>query len=113
LLGSANGDLLEARRHFLAPSPLIEHQLVHLLEDPQQPQSPLLARILKPDDRIVEFLFDIDEIDTRLRDAVTVVTPRFSLDDLLLEEMRELHFAMYGRSNRTFRSRRSTMCHHQ
>jgi SpoVK/Ycf46/Vps4 family AAA+-type ATPase len=85
LVSSTNGDLLEVRRHFLAPAPLITHQLVHLLEDPQQPQSPLLARILKPDDRIVGFLFGIDEVDTRLRDAVRAVTPRFSLDDLLLE----------------------------
>ena len=86
LVSSTNGDLLEVRRHFLASAPLITHQLVHLLEDPQQPQSPLLARILKPDDRIVGFLFGIDEVDTRLRDAVRAVTPRFSLDDLLLED---------------------------
>jgi hypothetical protein len=86
LVGWPNDDLLEARRHFLAPAPLIRHQLVHLLEDPQQPQPPLLARILKPDDRIVGFLFEIDELDTRLRDAVTVVTPKCSLDDLLLED---------------------------
>jgi SpoVK/Ycf46/Vps4 family AAA+-type ATPase len=85
LVGSARGDLAEARRHFLAPAPLIVHQLVHLLEDPQQPQSPLLARVLKPDDRIVEFLFGIDELEPRLRGAVTVITPTRSLDDLLLE----------------------------
>jgi AAA+ superfamily predicted ATPase len=41
---------------------------------------------LKPNDRIVGFLFGIDEVDTRLRDAVKAVTPRFSLDDLLLED---------------------------
>ncbi len=86
LLASRDEDLLAVRRHFLAPSPLVAHQLVHLLEDPQQPQSPLLARILKPDDRIVEFLFGLDALDTRLPDAVTAVTPRHGLDDLLLED---------------------------
>ena len=86
LLGSAHGGQLEARRHFLASSPLVAHQLVHLLEDPQQPQSPLLARVLKPDDRIVGFLFDIDELDTRLRDIARVVVPRRGLGDLLLPD---------------------------
>ena len=86
LLASIDGDLLAARRHFLAPSPLVAHQLVHLVEDPQQPQSPLLARIVKADDRIVEFLFGLDELDTRLRDGVKAVTPTRSLDDLSLED---------------------------
>jgi ATP-dependent 26S proteasome regulatory subunit len=86
LLGSTHGGRLAARRHFLASSPLVAHQLVHLLEDPQQPLSPLLARVVKPDGRIVEFLFESDEIDTRLRDIVRVVAPRRGLDDLLLAD---------------------------
>ena len=86
LLISPGGKALEARHHFLAGSPLIAHQIVQLLEDPSQPQSPLLARILKPDDRIVQFLLDSDEPDARLRDATTLVTPSRSLDDLLLED---------------------------
>jgi ATPase family associated with various cellular activities (AAA) len=86
LLVPPGGDRWAARRHFVASSPLVAHQLVHLLEDPQQPQSPLLARILKPDDSVVEFLFGIDELDARLREAVRVVTPRCGLDDLLLEQ---------------------------
>jgi len=86
LLGPTHGSRLEARRHFLASSPLVAHQLVHLIEDPQQPQSPLLARVLKPDDRIVEFLLDIDDLDPRLRDIATVVTPPRGLDDLLLAD---------------------------
>ena len=85
LLSSANSDFAEARRHFVAPSPLIAHQIVQVLEDPQQPQSPLLARILKPDDRIVAFLFGIDQVDPPLCDAVRAVTPTCNLDDLLLE----------------------------
>jgi ATP-dependent 26S proteasome regulatory subunit len=84
LAASTHGDILELRRHFLPLSPLVGHQLVHLLDDPQQPHSPLLARILKPDDRIVEFLFDNDAPDARLRDIATAVTPKRSLDDLLL-----------------------------
>ena len=86
LLASNDDDLLATRRHFLPSSPLIKHQLVHLLEDPQQPLSPLLARIIKPDDRIVDFLFGIDAFDSRLGDAVTAVQPTCGLDDLLLDD---------------------------
>lgn len=86
LLALTGCDVLEMRRHFLAAAPLVSNQIVHLLEDPSQPQSPLLARILKPDDRIVQFLLGSDEIDARLRDAARPVEPRRTLDDLLLDD---------------------------
>lgn len=86
LLVSPGSDMLEARRHFVAGSPLIAAQVVHVLEEPSQPQSPLLARPLKADDRIVDFIFGIDELDPRLCDAVSVVMPSQGLDDLLLED---------------------------
>jgi hypothetical protein len=75
LLSPPEWDVLEARRHFLPTAPLIVHQIVHLVEDPEQPMSPMLARILKPDDRIIEFLFENDEVDARLRDFVHVARP--------------------------------------
>ena len=58
---------------------------MHLTEDSQQPQPPLFARILKPDDRIVEFLFGSDEIDARLRATARSVIPRCGFDALLLD----------------------------
>jgi ATP-dependent 26S proteasome regulatory subunit len=76
LLAPPNHDVLQARRHFLPTAPLIAHQIVHLVEDPEQPMSPLLARILKPDDRIVEFLFGNETVDARLTDFVEIVQPQ-------------------------------------
>jgi AAA+ superfamily predicted ATPase len=92
LLISAGGSVLDARRHFMASSPLIAHQLVHLVEDPQQPRSSLLAHIMKPDDRIVEFLFGIDEMDVRLRSTVKALPARRRLDELLLEDQARTAF---------------------
>jgi AAA+ superfamily predicted ATPase len=79
-------DSLQARRHFMASSPLLAHQLMHLAEDTQQLQPPLFGRIVKPDDRIVEFLFGSDEIDARLRGTARSVVPRCGFDALLLDE---------------------------
>ena len=84
LLAPIGGAAVELRRRFLSASPLVAHQIVHLLEDPSQPQSPLLARVLKADERIVQFLLGIDQIDARLLDAARLVMPERSLDDLLL-----------------------------
>lgn len=86
LLASSSSDMLEARRHFLPSSPLIAHQLIHLLEDPQYLHAPLPARILKPDERIVEFLLGGDDLDARIRDTVRIITPGHGLDDLLLDD---------------------------
>jgi AAA+ superfamily predicted ATPase len=86
LLAPTDGGVFAARCHFLPSSALVAHQLLHLLEDPQQPQSPLLARVLKPDERIVEFLLGIDQLDARLRDAVKAVAPGRGLDSLLLSD---------------------------
>ncbi|MDM0047923.1 ATP-binding protein [Variovorax sp. J22R115] len=86
LLTASSVDRLEARRRFLPSAPLFAQQIVQLRDDPSQPDPPLLARYLKVEDRIVQFLFGIDEIDGRLRAFAEPVVPRRSLDDLLLTD---------------------------
>lgn len=77
---------LAARRHFLASSPLVSWQLVRLLDDAAQPQAqnPLLAKYIKPADRIVQFLLGMDDIDEQLGGLADVVRPEGTLDGLLL-----------------------------
>jgi hypothetical protein len=59
---------LEARSRFAEDKPLRRHRLIELFEDPAAPHPALLARGLKPDDRIVQYLLGQDEaIDARLR----------------------------------------------
>jgi hypothetical protein len=87
LLTATDTDLLLSRQHFLPPAPLIAHRILHVLEDAQQPHSPLLAHILKVDERVAEFLFGSDELGAELRDLVTVVSPDSGLDALPLDRL--------------------------
>ncbi|MDJ0716757.1 MAG: ATP-binding protein [Prochloraceae cyanobacterium] len=53
---------LSARQRLIPSSPLLKHHLVKLFEDPSQPESPLLSKSLKIDDRIVNYLLDTADI---------------------------------------------------
>jgi len=86
LLAPEGRAALAARRHFLADAPLLAHRLVHLPDDPSQPHPPLLARAVKPDDRIVQFLLDADALDERLAGVAEVVAPSRGLDGLRLRD---------------------------
>jgi AAA+ superfamily predicted ATPase len=86
LLASPDHDALQARQHFLPTARLMAQQIVHLVEDPEQPMSPLLARIVKADDRIVEFLFGNEEVDARLRDFVSIAQTGTRLDSLAIAD---------------------------
>ncbi|MBI1298804.1 AAA family ATPase [bacterium] len=54
------------RRHFVPSAPLFRHSLLRLVDDPTQPQAPLLRRFLVVEPRIVDYLLDGDETDPRL-----------------------------------------------
>ncbi len=86
LLASAPAARLAERARFHATAPLVAHQLVELLDDAAQPNPPLLARSLKLDGRIVDFLLGGDAIDPRLAGVATVDRPRRSLDHLRLAD---------------------------
>ena len=66
---------LGARRYFGAEASLFRHHLLTLFEDPAQPHSPLLARYLSVDARIVRYLLDSDVIDERIRPYVSLLEP--------------------------------------
>jgi len=78
-------DRLAARRSFLPRAPLLAARIVQLQDDPSQPQAPLLARGIKVDERVVQYLFDIEEIDERLRAFAKAVVPQHGLDELMLD----------------------------
>jgi SpoVK/Ycf46/Vps4 family AAA+-type ATPase len=66
---------LEARRYFSAEASLFRHHLLTLFEDPSQPHSPLLARYIGVDARIVRYLLDSDGVDERIRPCVSLLEP--------------------------------------
>jgi SpoVK/Ycf46/Vps4 family AAA+-type ATPase len=75
---------LTARHRFTPNAPLLKHQLLHLVDDPSLHHPPLLSRYLKVDERVVNYLFDSDELDARLVPSSQHIVPQTRIDDLLL-----------------------------
>ncbi|MBD2450053.1 AAA family ATPase [Nostoc sp. FACHB-152] len=74
---------LAARKHFLPSAPLIKHNLLQLCDDPSA-QQPLLSKYLKISERIVNYLLDIDEIDSQISIYTKYKLPQVKLEQLLL-----------------------------
>jgi SpoVK/Ycf46/Vps4 family AAA+-type ATPase len=74
---------LEARKRLIAESPLLKYQLIMNAGDVASGQMTSLSRILKIDDRILNYLLDIECMDEQLIPFTAAVTPRASLDELL------------------------------
>jgi len=84
LLCSSFPAKLQARERFSIAAPLLQHQVISLLDDPANPKTPLLSRYVKLDERIVNYLLGADEIDARLINYVSLIEPRRTLDSLVL-----------------------------
>jgi SpoVK/Ycf46/Vps4 family AAA+-type ATPase len=84
LLCASFPEKLEARRRFSTAAPLLQHQLLSLMDDPSNPKAPLLSRYLKLDERVVNYLLGSDEIDARLVNYLSLIEPKRALDSLLL-----------------------------
>jgi len=76
---------LAGRRNFGPHAPLIFWHLLRLLEDPPIGRAPLLGRLLKVDDRIVDYLLGSDECDIRLCSFVHDVCPGTGIEGSPLE----------------------------
>jgi hypothetical protein len=69
----------------LTPSaPLLRHELLTLVGDPQDPAHPLLARYLKPEGRIVDFVLGVEAVDARLAPFTRLVEHRPARAELVL-----------------------------
>lgn len=78
---------ISAREAFTPGSPLLNHHLLLLHEDPTDRPFPLLSRTLKLDDRITEFLLGSDRLDPRLctpQPLIQQIVSPQTLNDLLL-----------------------------
>jgi len=75
---------LAARERFSSESPLLKHHLLHLFDDPSHQNPPMLSKYLKVDERVVNYLFGSDEINTRLQTCASLRVPQTCLDDLFL-----------------------------
>jgi SpoVK/Ycf46/Vps4 family AAA+-type ATPase len=85
LLCQTAGDKLARRRHFASDAPLIRHDLVRLISDPNQVDPPLLARAIKLDEQILRLLASGQGIDPRLAPFCELIEPTASFENVPLD----------------------------
>lgn len=90
LLGITRGKAFEVRNRFSFNSPLIKHRLIRLTDTCPEGDIPLLSRAIKVDERIIRFLLGDDEIESAIAGFSSMVKPRISWDDLIMDEMDKL-----------------------
>lgn len=85
LLCDSGAAKLMQRHRFAASSPLLHNDLIHLLPDPNQAHSSLLAHSLVVDEQIIALLLGQPGLDARLASYCQWVQPALALSDLLLD----------------------------
>jgi AAA+ superfamily predicted ATPase len=86
LLCSSLEDRLAGRQSFSENAPLIKYYLISLHDDTAGKYAPLLAKSLKLDDRIRDYLLGCDEIDANLLPFVHRIAPQRRLEDIILAD---------------------------
>ncbi len=87
---------LSARCHFSHAAPLVRYRLLIPCDDPAQPQSPLLARSLKLDERIVAYLLGDDQFDSRLLPFIHQLSLELSPGQEGMTDKHARHLAVSG-----------------
>ncbi len=77
---------LQARTRLLADAPLFKYELILPASEAGPEQTTLLARALKIDDRILNYLLDAEMIDERITSFTRVVHPQVELAQVLLPD---------------------------
>jgi ATP-dependent 26S proteasome regulatory subunit len=88
---------LSARQRFTASAPLLEHSLLHFVHDASLGSSSLLSRALAVDERIANYLFNGDAIDSRLVPYSQLVTPQGCFATLILSRETKQHLLRLAR----------------
>lgn len=74
---------IEAKKRLLSEAPLVKYQIIMNAGDFNSGQMMFLSRILKIDDRILNYLLDIECMDEQIIPFTVVVNPCVSMDELL------------------------------
>jgi AAA+ superfamily predicted ATPase len=75
LLCTSAADKLVQRLHFAPEAPLLRHEVLHLIPNPQQSRTTLLAHELHLDQQIVRFLLAQPGLDTQLQPTCQLIQP--------------------------------------
>ncbi|MGH2396895.1 MAG: ATP-binding protein [bacterium] len=77
---------LEAQQRFLPTAPLLDRHVVELIDDPSQTRPPLLAKNLKVDDRVIQYLAGSAAPDHRIRSYIRTVDAQATPEPALLDQ---------------------------
>jgi len=86
LLCSSFEQRLAARKSFSPQAPLVKHHLLTLDDDPPGRATTFLAKFLKVDERIIDYLLGSEQIDARLLPFAQLVNPRIEWQDVILPD---------------------------
>jgi len=86
LLCASHDEELRARVVFRENAPLFARRILRVADEPSPADASFLARSIRLDERIVQFLADDSGIDTRLHPFSSITWPSRSYDSLLLPE---------------------------
>jgi SpoVK/Ycf46/Vps4 family AAA+-type ATPase len=77
---------IKSRTYFSPAAPLLKHHLIHLLEGEANKDSPMISSFIKTDERIINFLLEFDELDSRIKDYCYLIRSKKTFDDIILPE---------------------------
>jgi len=86
LLCTSFEDRLAGRQSLSQHAPLIKYHFISLHDDTPGKHAPLLAKSLKLNDRIRDYLLGFDEIDDNLLPFVHKIAPQRRLEDIILAD---------------------------
>jgi len=81
------------QKRFAMAAPLRRFLLIELIDDPAQPQAPLIAKYVRIDERIVNYLLNDDALDERLHAHVRVAESASPLTALVFDSSLDHGFA--------------------
>jgi ATP-dependent 26S proteasome regulatory subunit len=93
---------LNARVHFSSHSPLFKNNIIQFIEDPKEPDKPLIARELTANTRMVNYILGHEFIDENISLISEVNKSNIKLDNVVLpEDIRDKidNFVTYFRNN--------------
>jgi AAA+ superfamily predicted ATPase len=84
LLSPSLATKMAAQKYFAASAPFSAFRLLQIFDDPSHPNSPLISKYLKVDDRIVSYLHGSNDPDIALQSFARIILPQVRLPELVL-----------------------------